>query len=746
MISIEAYRAAIGRFYGKLKRCNKKLASKDTSGANYVILFFMAVFISFAPMLLYIVITFLMCITVDLIYISIERKNVILTIIPPISVVEKKTDVIKPRRLYAIFNSSKDTFKNFIVSTCKVFKNLHDQSMLIVFIFIALNVLSFIVSLKEYNVNVKSGFKDQSYDTTCLNILYFIHHYISINLVLLGMNVVKSSRWTEMNNYSVLKTAKVLGGVEESLHDLESYNLSCLKTNQLLMDGDIESNPGPTFNVDKTPVKGRPKKIKGFRGTPKNSLDKEVARNDILNFRNVNEELLNASDLKTISCKDISKKSSKRILFLPTTLSSNARIPLGLKNKFKENVCFFNSVVQVLYSIKTFKEYIQHSSCGNIATKVITDLFLEISSSVVPVHTYPYIKKMNLIEYHHGEQYDAHECLIQILDKTYPSLTSDNLFKVEILESVLCNNAECEYVSENVVKYNTVSLDIEDCDDIQTIQGLFNTFQNVRGTTMSGSKCEKCEQKGVLSEVSKANSVTDVSNILIINLKLFKFVNGIIKKRLPALKIDLELHHFNTLELKGIIYHDGSYANSGHYTCAVRPNEQWYTMNDETVSQGALFSTLDERSIVPYILIYEKKETSTKAVNIESVVKSCTNVDNQAPEFLTIEERNKKSVLDEIQRQKDRIGNLEKKKIKEAIHVTPVKRKSKYSGNDSQKRITKFRNNLDEVAKMKVLKKDQTRKKINRENLDEVAKKRLHESEKCRIEEYRANLDEVAKK
>ena len=113
MISIEAYRAAIGRFYGKLKRCNEKLASRDTSGANYVILFFMAIFISFAPLLLYIVILFLMCITVDLIYISIERKNVILTIIPPISVVEKKTDVIKPRRLYAIFNSSKDTFKNY---------------------------------------------------------------------------------------------------------------------------------------------------------------------------------------------------------------------------------------------------------------------------------------------------------------------------------------------------------------------------------------------------------------------------------------------------------------------------------------------------------------------------------------------------------------------------------------------------------------------------------------------------------
>ena len=43
---------------------------------------------------------------------------------------------------------------------------------------------------------------------------------------------------------------------------------------KLLLDGDVESNPGPTDNItDKTPGKGRPKgtpkKNKGFKGTPK---------------------------------------------------------------------------------------------------------------------------------------------------------------------------------------------------------------------------------------------------------------------------------------------------------------------------------------------------------------------------------------------------------------------------------------------------------------------------------------------
>ena len=45
-------------------------------------------------------------------------------------------------------------------------------------------------------------------------------------------------------------------------------NLNFLKLGQLLVDGDIESNPGPTQNDSKSP-RGRPKKVKVFKGTAK---------------------------------------------------------------------------------------------------------------------------------------------------------------------------------------------------------------------------------------------------------------------------------------------------------------------------------------------------------------------------------------------------------------------------------------------------------------------------------------------
>ena len=59
--------------------------------------------------------------------------------------------------------------------------------------------------------------------------------------------------------------------IDSSCHFLELnyrwYNLNFLKL-KVLIDGDIESNLGPTQNDCKSPV-GHPKKIKVFKGTAK---------------------------------------------------------------------------------------------------------------------------------------------------------------------------------------------------------------------------------------------------------------------------------------------------------------------------------------------------------------------------------------------------------------------------------------------------------------------------------------------
>ena len=46
----------------------------------------------------------------------------------------------------------------------------------------------------------------------------------------------------------------------------KEFNLYFLKLKQLIADGDMESNPGPTQNDSKSPV-GHQKKIKIFKAT-----------------------------------------------------------------------------------------------------------------------------------------------------------------------------------------------------------------------------------------------------------------------------------------------------------------------------------------------------------------------------------------------------------------------------------------------------------------------------------------------
>ena len=87
------------------------------------------------------------------------------------------------------------------------------------------------------------------------------------------------------------------------------YDVSFLKLLKLLVDGDVESNPGPVNNYgDNTPKKGRPKKG-GFKGTPKKM----------------------------------------------SPIFEKENIPLGLLNQPGENVCFFNSTVQMLNALPAFR-------------------------------------------------------------------------------------------------------------------------------------------------------------------------------------------------------------------------------------------------------------------------------------------------------------------------------------------------------------------------------------------------------
>ena len=119
-------------------------------------------------------------------------------------------------------------------------------------------------------------------------------------------------------NYLIIHFNKIFG-----VFLLEFYDSSFLKRFKVLIDGDVESNPGPTDNIENTPTrckgrpKGTPKKSRGFRGTPK-----------------------------------------KIITNSPNICNNVENGPIGLVNI--ANDCFFNSVIQALFTLSSFRNHVRN--------------------------------------------------------------------------------------------------------------------------------------------------------------------------------------------------------------------------------------------------------------------------------------------------------------------------------------------------------------------------------------------------
>ena len=97
-------------------------------------------------------------------------------------------------------------------------------------------------------------------------------------------------------------------------------------------------------------------------------------------------------------------------------------MPLGLRS-YGGNIWFFSSVIQVLHSLLVFRDYINklQPSVKGVAMKIKT-LFSEIETSSEPVRTSNYVRYLCLQHCEPGMQYDAHECLFQLLVKITPIL------------------------------------------------------------------------------------------------------------------------------------------------------------------------------------------------------------------------------------------------------------------------------------------------------------------------------------
>ena len=168
--------------------------------------------------------------------------------------------------------------------------------------------------------------------------------------------------------------------------------------------------------------------------------------------------------------------------------------PVKLKNEYLngkfENLCFFNAVLQLLYSIPEFHLFLKDPSLypSNINDEMIRtliQLFTEMDTHN-SVRTSSYIKNIGLNHYVFGSQYDAQDCLQFIINQCFLS-HSQSIFGLCIFESIWCEGkVGCNRRSEKLDWTQILQLTLyENEDQLQTVEELFHQFFDPCGSKLS---------------------------------------------------------------------------------------------------------------------------------------------------------------------------------------------------------------------------------------------------------------------
>ena len=75
-------------------------------------------------------------------------------------------------------------------------------------------------------------------------------------------------------------------------------------------------------------------------------------------------------------------------------------------------------------------------------------------------------------------QHDSHKCLLMMLAKSYPNINDDCMFKINKLESTLCN--DCGHTTNNDLCIGW-SLHLENSSNVQTLNGMLHQLMDPTG-------------------------------------------------------------------------------------------------------------------------------------------------------------------------------------------------------------------------------------------------------------------------
>lgn len=230
------------------------------------------------------------------------------------------------------------------------------------------------------------------------------------------------------------------------------------------------------------------------------------------------------------------------------------------------NTCFANAVIQVL------------RYCKPVVRKELDfedEALQDFSNSLYQGHSVEkFLQRLPALGYADNEQHDAHEFMMHMIDKMFPS---DSPFEGEIT-SIL----ECENGHTSITKYAVSSLLVQ--GDIRDGLIAYSMPEPV------DAKCETCG-----CSLEKRMSVT-CGEVLLVQVARFSYD---LSKLNHEVHIPPMIRNKKKMQLVGVIHHEGT-LNSGHYMASVKTDDGWKLVNDDFVSD----IPHPTKSTSAYVLVY----------------------------------------------------------------------------------------------------------------------------------------------
>ena len=242
------------------------------------------------------------------------------------------------------------------------------------------------------------------------------------------------------------------------------------------------------------------------------------------------------------------------------------------------NICFANSTLQLLYHLEEFKNMICRNE-NNSTEENLNNLFTALTNTTSSVNPLQTIEEISPESFQTGNQEDASEFLIHVLNSLPQNL--QNIFAFNLQQSTTCEYCNNPSITNLEAQTNfTIYLPTGRPGAHIHLQILIReAFFTDFGASMI---CDVCHQNVQVIRTLSIRNDLPLPNVLTITLNRSTAHQS---KNLFFVHIDdiisFEGHAY---QLFGMVVHHGRTMNGGHYTSLMKEEHGlWWKFDDENV-------------------------------------------------------------------------------------------------------------------------------------------------------------------